>query len=164
MFRDLGTIPFHESQKRAYREGILWKEWADRYPELFDDLDLSQAKSQADLGYHFFEWLAAIVLYSTTGHLSLVAKYEFPKHERKHEVFRSLVSDPVYAAVRDRTRFGGVQCPDLFLFDQDRTDWFFCEVKGPGDRLRPTQREYFEHLAELSGRSVRVLRFREVES
>jgi hypothetical protein len=39
------------------------------------------------------------------------------------------------------------------------SDWFFCEVKGLGDRLSPAQKEYFEELSKLSGKSIRIIKF-----
>ena len=40
------------------------------------------------------------------------------------------------------------------------SDWFFCEVKGPGDALRPEQVRKFDALAAMTGRPVRLLRLR----
>lgn len=39
----------------------------------------------------------------------------------------------------------------------DFSDWFFCEVKGPRDRLAPEQKHKFEALATVSGKPVRLL-------
>jgi hypothetical protein len=33
--------------------------------------------------------------------------------------------------------------PDFFVYKEDHSDWFFCEVKGPRDELRPSQRSQF---------------------
>ena len=52
---------------------------------------------------------------------------------------------------------GRAQPPDLLMYAQDLSDWFFCEVKGPGDRLRAEQLSKFEALAETSGKAVRLL-------
>ncbi len=46
------------------------------------------------------------------------------------------------------------------MYAPDLTDWFFCEVKGPGDRLRAAQRTKFVAIAKLTGKPVRVLRFK----
>ena len=43
------------------------------------------------------------------------------------------------------------------MYAPDLSDWFFCEVKGPRDRLRPVQVNKFEGLAMVSGKPVRLL-------
>ncbi len=45
----------------------------------------------------------------------------------------------------------------LLMYAPDMSDWFFCEVKGPGDRLRSEQMSKFEALAEVSGEPVRLM-------
>jgi hypothetical protein len=46
------------------------------------------------------------------------------------------------------------------MYAPDLSDWFFCEVKGPGDRLGVEQETKFKALAVMSVRPVRILRFR----
>jgi hypothetical protein len=148
----------------------LAHEWARRYgvaesppeprrtsrgpalPELFDKQDLKNAQNQPR--YHFFEWLGAIVLYQATGYLSLIAKYQFEKHRRKQEILKKLREAEVLAVLVDRTEHGATQGPDLLMYARDFSDWFFCEVKGPRDDLRPEQERKFEALAETSGKPV----------
>jgi hypothetical protein len=50
------------------------------------------------------------------------------------------------------------QCPDLFCYNKDRTDWFFCEVKGEGDRLKQEQANYFESIEMLSGEEIFIIK------
>ena len=50
------------------------------------------------------------------------------------------------------------------MYARDLSDWFFCEVKGPRDRLRPEQKRKFEALAAASGKPVRLLHFSWVPS
>ena len=50
------------------------------------------------LGYHFIEWLAAIVLHYSTGYLALVSKYEFPRHRRKQRIVEELLPTAVRTA------------------------------------------------------------------
>jgi hypothetical protein len=45
------------------------------------------------------------------------------------------------------------------MYAEDLSDWFFCEVKGPRDRLREEQVRKFEHLADMTSKPVRVLEF-----
>jgi hypothetical protein len=151
------VIPFSSSQRREFRRGG-WRTWARQYPILFDELDSRNAASQAVLGYHFFEWMAAIAVFEWTGYRVLVKKYHLRRHERKVEIFRRLVPERVYRLFAQPRRFGKTQGPDLFVYNRNR-DWFFCEVKGPRDRLRPGQRAFFSALEAASGRPVRLIRF-----
>jgi hypothetical protein len=154
---DIGTIEILPSQKELWQGGRLAAEWAHRFPDLFDEQDLALAESQGPRGYHFVEWLGAIVLHHTTGYLSLVQKYEFAVHHRKQEIVRQLLPADVLPVLRDRAEYGRAQAPDLLMYAPDLSDWFFCEVKGPRDRLRAEQMAKFEALAQLSGKPVRLL-------
>jgi hypothetical protein len=72
--------------------------------------------------------------------LSLIEQYEFKAYGRKREVVKRLLPPEVFTLVTDhKPCFGGVQCPDLLTYSPDYSDWFFCEVKGPGDRLQKSQ-------------------------
>ena len=44
-----------------------------------------------------------------------------------------------------------------FLYRPGAPDYAFCEVKGPGDRLRREQTDYFRALREATGRPVYTL-------
>ncbi len=160
LFLELGVFRFGKAQQERFKSGELWAEWARKYPEIFDERDLDLVRTQAPGGTHFYEWLAAIVVLNATGYLSLVEKYESPSHPRKYEIFCSCIDKELLELVHDYDTFGGTQCPDLFVYSRDKRDWFFCEVKGQGDRLSPTQRQYFEALAELSGKPIRTLQFK----
>jgi hypothetical protein len=46
------------------------------------------------------------------------------------------------------------------MYAEDLSDWFFCEVVGPRNRLRDEQIRKFELLAEMTSRPVRLLEFR----
>jgi hypothetical protein len=108
---------------------------------------------------HFYEWLGAIVLHHTTGYCSLVEKYEFSRHARKQQVVAKLLPQPVHDLLRDRERFGRTQAPDLLMYADDLSDWFFCEVLGPRNTLQEAQIRKFDALAVISGRPVRLLEF-----
>jgi len=103
--------------------------------------------------------LGAIVLHHTTGYLSLVAKYEFATHPRKQQIVAQLLPGSVRDALRDRSQ-GRAQAPDLLMYAEDLSDWFFCEVKGPRDRLRGEQVRKFGLLAEMTSKPVRLIEFR----
>jgi hypothetical protein len=156
---DIGTIALKSVQRRQFQNGDLREAWAESYPQLFDELDLAQARNQPQ--YHFYEWLSAIVLHHSTGYLSLVGKYQFGKHERKRAILEEVVSPETYRLIVDHPEFGTTQPPDLLMYAPDRSDYFFCEVKGPGDRLRSTQRDFFDALREVSGKPIHMLRLRE---
>lgn len=156
MIQELGPVPYAAALKQTFRDG-LWREWAERYPHLFDEEDVRLAGTQATHGSHFHEWLGAIVLHQTTGYLSLVEKYQFSPHTRKQEMFRALAPKAVCDEVLGRSIGAGPQCPDLVMYHPDLSDWFFCEVKGPRDTLRDEQIEFFAQLSSLSGRPVYCL-------
>jgi VRR-NUC domain len=93
------------------------------------------------------------------GYLSLVEKYEFATHPRKQQIVAQLLPSPVRDALRDRNQ-GHAQAPDLLMYAEDLSDWFFCEVKGPRDRLRDEQVRKFGLLADMTSKPVRLIEFR----
>lgn len=142
------------SMRERFRDGSLMREWASRYPQLFDVDDVRIATNQRN--GHFVEWLAAVLLFESTGYHSLVEKYGCKSHPRKLEPYRSRVPVDVREYL-DEEIDGGA--PDLFVFDPAGTDWFFCEVKGPTDRVRAIQTSCWKTLERMSGRDVRLLQF-----
>ena len=158
---EIGTIEIERAQKERWLSGRLAAEWKRRFPALFDEDDLRLAQGpQGPMGYHFIEWLAAILLHHTTGYLSLVSKYEFSNHPTKQQVVAQLLPPEVRVALRDRVEHGSAQPPDLLMYAPDLSDWFLCEVKGPGDARRPPQVQKFGALAKMTGRPVRLLRLK----
>ena len=162
-FREIGVFEYYRRQREAFKQGHLWQEWAARYPDIFDEEDCRLAESQGPDGYHFNEWLAAVLLYETYGFLSLIEKYEERSHPRKREIFTAIAPQAVLDAVFDYTTFRRTQAPDLFVYAPDKSEWFFCEVKGKGDRFSLLQKAYFEHLAAVSGQSIGLIRLREAK-
>lgn len=154
---DIGTIEVRRSQQVLWRDGRLMREWAQRFPKLFDEQDVRIAEHQPQ--YHFVEWLAAIVLHHATGFLALVEKYAYANHPRKQEIVTRLLPADVLPILK-ATEGGPAQAPDLLMYAPDLSDWFFCEVKGPGDHLRPVQLSKFEGLAMVSGKPVHLLHLR----
>jgi hypothetical protein len=153
----IATVQVERSQRARWQSGHLAREWRGRFPDLFDDDDLRLANSQPSS--HFFEWLGAIVLHHTTGYLSLVEKYEFSTHPRKQGIVAQLLPPALLDVLRGRNH-GRAQAPDLLMYAQDLSDWFFCEVKGPRDRLRDEQVRKFGLIADMTRKSVRLLEFR----
>jgi len=154
----IGSVRYSIKQRDRFRSGELVEEWTRLFPEIFDADDLRIAKNQPD--YHFFEWLGAIVLHATTGYLSLVEKYEFANHDRKNKIIKDIVEPAVLEWIHKQ----GVQCPDLFVYSSDQSDWYFCEVKGNQDRIRPEQEAYFEQLGQVCGKpETRLLLYHDPE-
>jgi len=148
---------------QRWRDGQLAPGWASAYPAIFDHDDLRIARNQAHLGYHYHEWLSAILLYHTRGLLSLVEKYTFRSHERKRRVVERLCDAASTRFLLERGRESLVQCPDLLVYRPDLTDWFFCEVKGPNDHIRPEQRDLFSQVEQATGKKVYILDLHDTE-
>ena len=104
---------------------------------------------------YLYEWLAAVVMYETTGHFSLQQKYQF-KHKKKRETLNKLGASELIEFFEHQKEqgYGGLQAPDLLVYQPDHVDYYFCEVKGPTDRLRKEQERYFRALEEVTGKSV----------
>jgi hypothetical protein len=151
----LSTVEYTESQRDRFRSGELVRIWAKQYPRIFDKDDVRITSKQPN--YHFFEWLAAVIIYNSTGYLSLIEKYEFQNHERKQKTLRKLMTNEQMAQLC----FPGVQCPDLLIYSPDYKDWLFCEVKGSRDKLRKEQIRYFEKLYKVTGKQTYVIEFKE---
>ena len=154
-----GTFPVASHQRDRFMHGQLSQDWYEKYPAIFDEDDLRLARSQPT--YHFFEWLAAILLYLSIGYHSLIEKYKYTKggHKRKQEIIERLNSASLNAALAHRGDYGNVQCPDLLVYAPDLTDWFFCEVKGGNDKLSIKQELHFQALQELTSKPVRLVQF-----
>jgi hypothetical protein len=161
-FEQLASYTTHADHHDLFRTGELVERWAKTYPMLFDDDDLRIAQNQADMGYHFYEWLAAILIYHDHGLFSLVEKYQFDAHAKKHQKLDRLAEPEVAQFIRSHPDYGNAQCPDLLVYRPDYSDWFFCEVKGPTDRVRSEQAEFFRALTELSGKSIKLVEFKQI--
>jgi hypothetical protein len=160
---EAAQFEFPADLRQSWKEGSLRDAWAAEYPQLFDADDVRQSLTQGPRGYHFIEWLAAIILYSLTGYHALVTKYEFANHPRKKRIFEQLLDPSHVEFIRGRTARRVTQCPDLLMYEPGLSSWFFCEVKGPGDRIRPSQVAFFNELATLTGRPVNLIRLRQVK-
>ena len=156
-YEELAHIPYSLVQQSSFRSGSLLETWAAAYPFLFDAQDVAAARNQALRGYHFVEWLSAIHLWQEHGWLSLQSKYPYKKHAGKRAIFADV------AGAATSTYFAGLtpkeyfQAPDLFVYAPDRSIWFYCEVKGPRDRLRPKQSAFFDALVAATGASIKVI-------
>lgn len=66
-----------------------------------------------------------------------------------------MVLDPASIIVPPQT--SPVFC-GIVRYNKDRTDWFFCEVTGKGDRFKSDQIKYFELIELLSGKEIFIIR------
>ena len=157
--REIGPLEVDRARQRAWRAGRLQYLWAAAYPQLFDENDVRLATNGGGhASYHFVEWLGAIVMHHMTGYHALIAKYQLPSHKRKQSIVRELGLDELL--LRKHGVFGGTHGPDLLMYAPDRSAYFFCEVKGPGDDISSRQRAYFLHLESETCKPIRILRFR----
>jgi len=159
MFVELGSFIITKQQRELYKAGVIWNEWLRKYPELFDEKDQQFFRNQAVYGYGFVEALAIIFLYNSTGYIPMFGSYGLGTHPTKNALVRQLLSEEAWNLV---TYKGGSQPmpPDIFAYAPDKSDYLFCEVKGPGDRLRETQIEYFQVLQQISGKPVYTIKYR----
>ena len=132
----------------------LADEWALAYPEIFDADDLRQTVLQPR--GHFYEWFVAIHLFESHGALSLIEKYGYRAHPRKVEFLDTFLSAEHCAFIRNFRAAFGVQPPDLFVYIPGTDRFWFAEVKGGRDRLRPLQRDSHVALAETLGTHVQM--------
>ena len=159
-------FPFSQSDRDAFvaADSPLITRWAKEYDFLFDDIDIRTARNQAPIrksgwgGYHFYEWLAAILIYRATGMWSLVEGYQGQKHERKQRTLDQLLTNEQRSLIlADRTYKAGA--PDLLVYAPDYSSFFFCEVKGPGDTVKPKPAEFFRAIESACGKPVVIARF-----
>lgn len=68
MLADIGVFDVPKARQVEWRTGQLVKEWAAKYPQLFDEQDSKMALVRCGQGRHFFEWLSAIILHHATGY------------------------------------------------------------------------------------------------
>ena len=152
----IGRFAYTEEHRERWRAGELPQRWLAQYPQLFDADDFRLSQSQPH--NHFFEWLAAIHLFESTGWLCLLEKYDLPSHARKQRIFEEIFSEDL----RDQIKGHTLQLPDLFVYTEDLSDYFFCEVKGRTDRLRPEQHAFFEQVVRVTGKPIRLIEYVEL--
>jgi hypothetical protein len=150
-------LTFQEEEKEKFKLEGLGLEWAKRFPDLFDEDDIRLIKSEAQHGYHYYEWRAAIHLREKLGYQSLVEKYQFANHERKQAVFNSnrFISEKILSKLRN---IKGM-LPDLFVYSENNGDWFFCEVKGPTDKISDAQANQHRQIKKITGKPVGLFTF-----
>ncbi len=156
----LASFEYAQDLRDAFRGGQLIDEWAARYPDLFHPIDVNTAKNQAARGYHFVEWFSAVRLFEDLGLASLHEGYTYKSHLTKRARLLEIAGEPVHDALRAVPRADQYRFPDLFVYRPGTSDWFFVEVKGPGDSLSATQAPFFSTLVERVGRPVKLVTVR----
>lgn len=160
--------------KDAKKGELLIEEYYGKYKErLFDEGNLLNAMGQHHLGYHFVEWWTAIQLHDRYGLLSLVGKYagRYPKRDREIREWRTSRFREIVRKTDDReflrdgrlsVEHGAIRLrlPDLLVYTEDREQFGFVEVKGPGDSLRSEQGSSFQAIRERLHRQVSVAKLR----
>jgi hypothetical protein len=152
----LDDITFDLHERERFRSGDLIDTWCGAFPQLFTHEDVRITDNQRTR--HYYEWLSAVRVFARFGYLSLIEKYHCKNHPRANGIFEELVPAAVLsrlARAPDRPR---TQPPDLFCYAPNRNDWFFAEVKGPGDKLRTPQEALIRDLEEITSREVRYIR------
>jgi hypothetical protein len=155
---ELAPLQLEREEHEHWRTGAVAKRWARQYPNVFDADDLRLALVRCAQGRHYFEWAAARHLHRATGFNALVCKYEFAKHRSKGAIVERLFTPTVTRVLRDRQTHGRAQAPDLLMYAPDLSSFFFCEVKGPSDRIRAEQLRRFDALARVTRQPVHILR------
>lgn len=156
-FEVFGPFAYRADLRSLFRQGELARSWSEQFPKLFSTQDLQRAIRQPD--NHFVEWAAAVHLHQRWGYLS-VQKYEFPvASAAKAPTVAAVLGEDIREWLHARQKLRVVQCPDLLVYSADLSDVYFCEVKGPGDRIREPQVRFFEELQARTGRIVKVLQF-----
>ena len=158
-FITYATFITNDKQREYFSKGNLVEDWSRMYPMLFDAQDRQIALNQRHLGYHYHEWFAAILLYHTRGLLSLVETYAYKSHKRQRKILETLITGETLDFISSRGISSVTQCPDLLAYTPDRSEWFFCEVKGPRDKLHKTQIDFFQELEHVSGKRINVVNF-----
>jgi hypothetical protein len=159
MFHELGSFVITKGQRERYKAGDLWHEWLTKYPQLFDGKDQQFFQNQGVFGYGFVEALTMIFLLEGTGYYSIFGSYGLQTQPQKNSLVKSLVSEKAWEYLLYKGKPHPMP-PDIFAYAPDKSDYFFCEVKGPGDRLRDTQISYFQKLEKLTGKMVYTVKYR----
>ena len=159
MFKNIGEFTITKRQKQSFKSGELWRRWVDQYPFLFDEIDRGYFENQGKYGFGLVEALAAIFLYNATGYTSISGSYCYENQGTKPQIVKGLVSPETWKLIKQTRKYHS-QPPDLLSYIPNSKDYFFCEVKGPGDKVRETQELYFAELEKVSGKPVFLIAFR----
>jgi hypothetical protein len=152
-FNGRWEFTFSRQERTRFKAGHLVRQWAEQYPFLFgpEDVEVALAHDGKGSGV-FFEWVSAVRLYETRGYYCAMKDYASPLQHSKHEIVRTLCGEE--AAVFMAEADAKSQFPDLLVYTPDHSEWFFCEVKGPGDTVRKSEETFFPKLAERTAAGI----------
>jgi len=153
------VFTFHPERREKFRTGELGEEWVRRYPVLFDIDDVRILRTEHQRKYHFFEWLSSVLLYESTGYVSLMEKYCAKSHPKKIDLFSELVPREVFEFLMSAPS-GQL---DLFSFHPQTKEWFFSEVKGGRDTLKDNQASMHDQIEAMTDRRVRIIQLDEMK-
>ena len=149
-FQGRWEFTFSRREREQFRSGVLVRQWAEQYPFLFGPEEVAAAlSSSGKRSGSFFEWVSAVRLYEAQGYYSLVRDYASSLQSGKKGVVSELcgkVATGFMAAAPAKMQF-----PALLVYRPDLSEWFFCDVKGPGDIVRKSEGIFFPRLAEETG-------------
>lgn len=133
----------------------LPERWCAAYTEIFDEDDLRLTVNQRV--HHFAEWVAAIYFFHATGARTLLAKYANAAHPRKVAAIDRMFSPEVADFLRSMVKDLKVQSPDLLAYMLGGGRFWFAEVKGPGDTLKPRQLNSHQLIGQRLGVDVDIV-------
>jgi len=156
-------LKYNSSLRQKWLDGTLQREWYKDYPQLFDGDDFSIALNQKN--NHFGEWYTAIH-YFKKGWRVLIEHYAYSREktspfytirEKKNEEVKRLLGREGFDFLR---YLGGkkrqVRPPDLFIFNQ-KSKFFFAEVKWGQDKLRDYQKKLFRQIIKKFGVKIELV-------
>lgn len=100
-----------------------------------------------------------IFLYNSTGYIPIFGSYGQGTQQPKNVIVEKIVPRETWDVILNMSEYHS-QPPDLFVYSPITYDYFFCEVKGPRDKLRETQVQYFDLLQKVSGKPVYTIRYK----
>src|SRR6184192_446888 len=103
-------FPFNPKLRDRFKSGELAPVWMKQYPQLFTRRDIELI--QPGKSFLFFEWLAAILLFQSTGYISC-HKWCCVNHPAKLAKLRELAGDDFTEEVAMGELTGH---PDLLVF------------------------------------------------
>lgn len=137
-----------------WKEGNLSPQWMRECPALFSFRDYEIIRNQTQDGYHFGEWFVA-KHYWEQGYGVLIEKYAFRSHPVALSIAERILGSEGLAFLRSRRL--ACQPPDLLVYASDTRPFFFVEVKRHPDRVRESQRRFFEQLEVHFGCEVVIV-------
>jgi hypothetical protein len=152
-FNGRWEFTFSRPERERFKAGHLVRQWSEQYPFLFGPEDVEAALvPQAKGPGCFFEWASAVRLYEARGYYSLIRDYASPLQRRKQELVTTLCGEDSAGFMAEAG--AKAQFPDLLVYTPDHSEWFFCDVKGPGDTVRKSEETFFPKLAATTGAGI----------